>query len=629
MTHRFLDRIRDTVVLADGAMGTVLYGRGVYVNRCFDELNVSQPDLVLEVHRDYLKAGADLIETNTFGANRVTLAPHGLESQMREINRSGVALARRAVEESQRDAFVAGSIGPIRHPRQPHHLGGTELEEIYAEQIGALAEAGVDLFVIETISRRDEMAAALRAARAYPDIPIVAQMTFGEDGRTVEGDLPGPLALWMRDQGAHVVGCNCSTGPRAMLEVIEEMRAADPELLLSALPNAGSPEYVEGRYIYFCSPEYMATYARRFLKGWNVRLLGGCCGTTPDHIRSMRDSIRALNPARIEVVAPPSREETETPPAQIVPLPERSRFAARLAEGRFVTSVEMPPPKGADPTRVLERIRTLHAAGVDAVNIPDGPRATARMSPMALGSLVQQSIAIEPILHYCCRDRNLLGMQSDLLGAHALGIRNLIVITGDPPKLGDYPNATAVFDVDSIGLTRIVNRLNHGQDLAGNPLGAATSFLIGVGVNPAALNLDEEERRLRLKIAAGAEVVYTQPVFDTGRLFQLLERTEDLDVPVLVGILPLNSHRNAEFFQNEVPGMEVPEVVRKRLRQAGSDEAQRRVGVEIAREALHEARQSPRIRGAYVMPPFGRADRALEVLADVLATAETLPRDRE
>ncbi|MEZ4655162.1 MAG: methylenetetrahydrofolate reductase [Candidatus Eisenbacteria bacterium] len=321
----------------------------------------------------------------------------------------------------------------------------------------------------------------------------------------------------------------------------------------------------------------------------------------------------------MEVVDPPSLwEESDSAPSGAIPWEERSRFASRLAAGAFVTSVEMPPPKGADPGKVLERIRRLHAAGVDAVNIPDGPRATARMSPMALGSLVHNAVDIEPILHYCCRDRNLLGMQSDLLGAHALGIRNLIVITGDPPKLGDYPNATAVFDVDSIGLTRIVHRLNHGLDLAGNPLGAATSFSIGVGVNPGALNLDEEVERLRQKVAAGAEAIFTQPVFDTTRLFELLERTADLDVPVLVGILPLNSHRNAEFFQNEVPGMEVPASVRQRLKQAGSDDAQKRVGVEIAREALHESRRSPRVRGAYVMPPFARVERALEVLVDVL-----------
>ena len=619
MRERFLERIRKGPILGDGAMGTVLYERGVFVNRCFDELNLSQPSMVEEVHQEYLRAGAEILETNTFGANRVKLAAHGLEDQVAEINRAGVALARKAIEDVRRDAFLAGSVGPMGNPRHTLDLGLDDLRAVYEEQIGVLVDAGIDLLFIETISRREEMAAALDAARKHRRIAIVALMTFGDDAHTVQGESPGNLARWMSDHGADVVGCNCSTGPRAMLEVLTEMRAAGKDLVLAALPNAGSPEFVEGRYIYFSSPEYMATYARRFVKGPNVSLIGGCCGTTPDHVREMRTYLRSLGSVQVELPESDSRETPASAPVEPVPVEKRSRLAARLAAGEFVTSVEISPPRGVDPSKVLGAVAKLRAAGIDAVNIPDGPRASARMSPMALSALITRDVGIEAILHYCCRDRNLLGMQSDLLGTHALGIRNLIIITGDPPKLGDYPYATAVFDVDSIGLTRIVDRLNHGLDLAANPLGPPTEFFIGVGVNPGAINLEEEIQRFRRKVEAGANCAYTQPVFDPSRLFTFLERTEDIPIPILVGILPLNSHRNAEFFHNEVPGMEVPEDVRARMARAGNGDEAKQVGVDIAKEALALARTSPRIRGAYVMPPFGKAARALDVLEAVLA----------
>jgi methionine synthase I (cobalamin-dependent)/5,10-methylenetetrahydrofolate reductase len=623
MRDRFLERLGQGPILVDGAMGTVLYERGVFVNRCFDELNISQPKLVQEVHAEYLRAGAEIIETNTFGANRVKLAAHGLEEQVAAINAAGVALARKACAETHREAFVAGSVGPMGNPRHTLGLGLAELRAVYAEQIDALVAAGVDLLFLETISRREEMAAALDVARTHPAVAIVALMTFGDDGHTVQGDSPGNLARWMRERGADVVGCNCSTGPRAMLDVLAEMRAAGDDLVLAALPNAGSPEFVEGRYIYFSSPEYMATYARRFVKASGARLVGGCCGTTPDHVREMRTYLRSLGTSQIDLLEPEPGATATRPAVPPRPLAERSRLAARLAAGEFVTSVEISPPRGVDPTTVLGAVARLRDAGVDAVNIPDGPRASARMSPMALSALITRDVGIEAILHYCCRDRNLLGMQSDLLGTHALGIRNLIIITGDPPKLGDYPYATPVFDVDSIGLTRIVDRLNRGLDLAGNPLGPPTEFFVGVGVNPGAMNLDEEVQRFRSKVAAGAHLAYTQPVFEPSRLFAFLERTADLDIPILVGVLPLNSHRNAEFFHNEVPGMDVPLEVRERMRTAGNGEAAKRVGVEIAKEALALARTSPRIRGAYVMPPFGHAARALDVLDEILAARRT------
>jgi homocysteine S-methyltransferase len=400
-----------------------------------------------------------------------------------------------------------------------------------------------------------------------------------------------------------------------MLECLEAMSRRG-DFLLAAQPNAGTPQWFEGRYIYFSSPEYMAEYARRFILSCGVRLIGGCCGTTPDHIRAMSATVRSLHPSRLEVSA--TDGESGPPPSEPIPFAQRSRFARKLAEGRFAVSVEVSPPRGTETGKIIEGARLLHAAGVDAVNIPDGPRASARVAPMALGILLGREVGIEVLLHYCCRDRNLLGMQSDLLGAHVLGLRNLIIITGDPPKLGDYPNATAVYDVDSIGLTRIVRRLNQGLDLVGKPLGPPTSFVTGVGVNPAAPNLDEEIRRFRLKIEAGAECAFTQPVFDTGRLREFLDRTDDVQIPILVGILPLMSFRNAEFFHNEVPGMNIPEEIRERMRQATNGDDARRTGVEIARQALAESRRFPRIRGAYVMPPLGRYELALQVLEGTL-----------
>jgi methionine synthase / methylenetetrahydrofolate reductase(NADPH) len=619
-----LDRLRDSVLLCDGAMGTMLYARGVFINRCFDELNLSSPALVEEVHREYLRAGADIIETNTFGANRHKLVRHGLEDKVGAINRAAVDVARRALEAVRREALIAGSIGPLGNPLQSlDPLSPADLRHIYAEQVRALAEGGVDLIMIETIARREEMEAAIHAAReTAPELPIVAQMSFNEDGRTVRGDEAGDLAVWMRDTGADVVGANCAIGPKPMLECLEAMSRAG-DLILAAQPNAGTPQWFEGRYLYFSSPEYMAEYARRFITSCGVRLIGGCCGTTPDHIRAMSATVRSLHPSRLEVTSAPG--EAGPAPLESVSFAERSAFAHKLAGDRFVVSVELSPPRGTETRQVIEGARLLRDAGVDAVNIPDGPRASARVTPMALGILLGREVGIEVLLHYCCRDRNLLGMQSDLLGAHVLGLRNLIIITGDPPKLGDYPNATAVYDVDSIGLTRIVRRLNRGLDMIGKPLGPPTSFVIGVGVNPAAPHLDEEIRRFRLKVEAGADCAFTQPVFDTQRLHEFLDRTADVQIPLLVGILPLTSFRNAEFYHNEVPGMNIPEDIRERMRQAGSGEEARRTGVEIARQALAESRGSPRVRGAYVMPPLGRYELALRVLEGIVPSPPSRP----
>lgn len=612
LDRSLLSRLEESVLVCDGAMGTMLYAKGVFINRCFDELNLSQPSIVEEVHRSYLAAGAQLIETNTFGANRSKLLPHGLETRIAEINAAGARIARKAIAESGKEAFVAGAVGPVGGLLHlSDSLSPDEMRELFREQIAGLLEGGVDCIMIETISHLEEIRQAIRAARSLSDLPIIGQMTFTEDGTTLFGDRPEEVAAALLAEGADVVGANCSIGPKAMLEVLERM-VASSDFPVSAQPNAGSPQRVDGRYMYFCSPEYMASYARRFIVGMGVRLVGGCCGTTPEHIRAVASAVRSLQPQRTEIVTFPP--ETRPEDAKPVPIREKSAFADRMLSRRFVASVELDPPRGTDVRKVVAGARELMAAGVDAVNIPDGPRASARMSSLGLGVLLAREVGIEVLLHYCCRDRNLLGMQSDLLGAHALGLRNLILITGDPPKLGDYPNATAVFDVDAIGLTEIVHRLNHGRDMAGNPIGDPTSFLIGVGVNPAARTMSEEVRRLRRKVSAGAEYALTQPVFDIARLRDLLDQTEDVQIPILVGILPLTSHRNAEFYHNEVPGMNIPEEVRERMRAAGSGEAARREGVEIAREALAMALEFPRVRGTYVMPPFGRYEMALEVL---------------
>lgn len=599
-------------------MGTMLYSRGVFINRCFDDLNTSQPGLVEEIHRAYLQAGAQMIETNTFGANRGKLLPHGLEGKVDEINRAGVRLARRAIQDTRVEAFIAGAVGPLGSPlQQAEEPNPDDIRGAYREQISVLVDEGVDCILIETISKLEEMRQAIRAAREVASIPVIAQMTFTEEGTTLYGDRPEDIGRILTAEGADVVGVNCSVGPRAMLSILDRL-ASSGDYRISAQPNAGSPQRVEGRYIYFCSPEYMASYARRFIQWAGVRLVGGCCGTTPDHIRAVAAAVRSMVPKRTEIFV--SSVQHDAPRSEVPPVPieEKSRFARKLAEGGFVASVELDPPRGIDASKVIRGAHAIKKAGVDAVNIPDGPRASARMSSLALGALLSSEVGIDVIPHYCCRDRNLLGMQSDLIGAHALGLRNLILITGDPPRLGDYPNATAVFDVDSIGLTKIVNHLNHGEDLAGNPIGTPTSFLIGVGVNPGSTNLPEEVRRFRLKMKAGAEYGLTQPVFDGNHLRALMGMIADLAVPVLVGILPLTSYRNAEFYHNEVPGMSVPEEVRERMRRAGTGEGARREGVKIAREALEIATEIPMIRGAYVMPPFNRFEMALEVLEGFL-----------
>jgi homocysteine S-methyltransferase len=596
--------------LFDGAMGTLLYEKGIFINRCYDELNLAEPELIKEVHRAYVQAGAELIETNTFGANRAKLQQYGLEGRVREINARGAALAREAAGER---ALVGGAIGPLGIRLEP--FGPTSLEEaraLFREQGEGLLEGGVDFFVLETFSDLDEIHQALLALREIADLPVVCQMTILENGATAYGTAPEVCAARLEAWGADVIGFNCSVGPHGVLAAVEAVSSLVRTPLV-AQPNAGLPRDVHGRKIYMASPEYMAQYAQRLIRA-GARFVGGCCGTTPEHIRRIADAVHAIAPGRMRVqVGGAAAPAAETQPA---PLAERSRWGAKLAAGAFLTTVEIVPPKGVDPTAMLEGVRLLERAGVDGVNVPDGPRAQMRMGALATAVLVERHVEIEAVVHYTCRDRNLLGMLSDLLGAHALGLRNLLLVTGDPPKMGPYPEATAVFDIDSIGLTNLVRRLNAGQDAGGNAIGEQTSFTIGVGANPVAVDPAHELERFYWKVEAGAEYAITQPVFDPEQLLGFIEeiRRREIWVPIVAGVWPLVSARNAEFLANEVPGVVIPPAILERMRRASERgrEAALAEGIAIARETLEAIR--PHVQGVQVSAPFGRVPLALDVL---------------
>jgi methionine synthase I (cobalamin-dependent)/5,10-methylenetetrahydrofolate reductase len=603
----------DQIHVFDGAMGTMLYAKGVYINRSYDELNLTNPDLVREVLEEYVRAGADIIETNTYGASAPKLQQYGLEGSLRDIN---IAAARIAREASCERCYVAGAIGSLGLRIEPYGpTSFAEAKEMFKEQAAALLEGGVDLFVLETFSDISEIRQAIRAIRELGDLPIVAQMTILPDGNTSFGTTPEVFTARLDEWGADVIGLNCGVGPAIVLTAIEKMRSVTNKKL-SAQPNAGLPRDVQGRQFYMCSPEYMAKYAKRLIQA-GVKLIGGCCGTTPAHIKLISDAVRAVSPRKQRAVVKEAvaARVDELMPAdiQVIPPEERSIWSRKITNGEFVTSVEVLPPKGCDPKKTLDSIRLLKAAGVDGVNIPDGPRAQTRMSAQATALLVEKEIGIEAVLHYCCRDRNLLGMMSDLLGAAALGLRNLLLITGDPPKMGPYPDATAVFDIDSIGLTNMVNKLNHGLDLGNNPIGQPTAFCIGVGVNPGAINLEEEIKRFEYKVEAGAQYAITQPVFDTEQLRDFLKLIEHVRIPIVAGIWPLVSYRNAEFLHNEVPGVRVTPSIMERMRVASEigKEAARDEGLKIARESLLEVRDS--IQGVQVSAPFGNVRYALEV----------------
>jgi methionine synthase / methylenetetrahydrofolate reductase(NADPH) len=609
MADNILERIKRSPVLCDGAMGTLLYSKGVFINRSYDELNLSQPDLIRAVHHEYLQSGAEIIETNTFGANAFRLARHSLADKVRDINKTGARLAREAVKSF--DVWVAGSVGPLGTRIEP--LGKTSFEEArqaFREQIEALVEGGVDLLMMETFGYLEELHQAMLAAKdVAPNLPLVVQVTIDEEGNCLDGSDPATFTPRLEDWGADVLGCNCSVGPVAMLDAVERVRALT-SLPLAAQPNAGIPRSVEGRNIYLCSPEYMASYARKFVAA-GVRIVGGCCGTTPDHIRVMKSALRVGEARGKAATAHVAGSPAAPAAAPVQPLQERSQLGRKLALGEFVTMVEVVPPKGTDIAKELEGSRFLKSVGVDAINIPDSPRASARMSNQALSLLTQREAGIEAILHYTCRDRNVLCIQSDLLGAAAVGIKNLICITGDPPKMGNYPDATAVFDVDAIGLVNIVHNLNRGLDLGGNPIGAGTGFVIGVGANPGLTDLDEEIRRFEYKVAAGAEYAVTQPVFDLRLLENFLRRIEHCRIPLIAGIWPLVSVRNAEFMKNELR-VSVPDSILERMAKAQTPEAARAEGVAIAREMLLAVRHT--VQGAQISAPQGRYTSAVDVL---------------
>jgi len=630
MTHPLLDRLAAGPILADGAIGTMLYAAGASLDESFDALNLSRPELVLDTHRAYLDAGADLLETNSFGANRFKLEAFGLADRVREINKKAVRLAREAREITGRPALIAGSIGPTGRTLAPFGVVAPEaVRAAFREQIEALLEGGVDLLVLETIGSLDEMTEAVGAAREASDLPIVASMTFAEDGRTIGGNSPEDVAARLYELGVDVIGANCSVGPQRLLPVAEalvrhlgERNAAVPAV--SCMPNAGWPAHVAGRVIYPSSPEYFAGFARRAAEA-GVRIIGGCCGTTPLHTAAMREALDAWTAERGDALASTSTFASThvsrrtrilaTPELDLVPAEGPTRLREKLDRGEFVVSVEIDPPKGLNPTKALDGACLLQEAGVDFINVADSPMARVRMSALTMCYLIQHRTGVETILHFTTRDRSLMGLQSELLGAHAVGVRNIIALTGDPPSLGDYPDSSAVYDVDSIGLIRILDRLNTGADSAGASIGRPAAFTIACAVDPTRADLEHEARRLRAKLEAGAHVVMTQPIYDPTSWSRFLDAygVDRLPVPVLAGILPLQSSKHAEFLHNEVPGITLSDEARERMRLAGPDG--RREGVKMAQELLQELR--PLVQGVYLMPSFGRYEVAAEVL-DVL-----------
>ncbi|TMD64474.1 MAG: bifunctional homocysteine S-methyltransferase/methylenetetrahydrofolate reductase [Chloroflexi bacterium] len=605
--HPFLERLAQGPLLGDGAMGTQLHARGVSFERSFDELNLTEPKIVEEIHRAYISAGAELIETNTFGANRIKLARHGLETRVRDINFRAVKLAREAREISGEPVFIAGSVGPIGQQLEPiGRIGIARATAAFEEQIAALLEGGADLLVLETFTNLPELLAAVSAARKTADLPIVAQMTFAEDGLTLSAEEPSQVVQALERAGVDVIGVNCGVGPQVALQVLEAMRQ-QTRLPLSGQPNAGLPARVEGRFFYFATPEYFATFARQ-AADLGVAYIGGCCGTTPAHIAAMRAALRPVG-----ATAPIPRRPASTaipvdlnPAEQLPPTP----FARRLADRAFVVSVEIDPPRGLNPSKCVAGAHLVREAGADAVNIGDSPMARVRMSALSLALMIQAQVGIDTLIHFTSRDKNLMALQAELIGAHALGIRNIIALTGDPPRIGDYPSATGVWDVDSIGLIKILQRLNDGYDWLGTSIGRPASFTIACAVNPSAEDLDHEIDRFRQKIDAGAHVAMSQPLYDRRTLERFFERTGPLPIPFLLGVLPLQSSRHAEFMHNEVPGIVVPEQLRERMRQAGENGIAE--GLQQSRELLEDTRDL--VQGVYLMPSFGRYEVVAELV---------------
>jgi methionine synthase / methylenetetrahydrofolate reductase(NADPH) len=606
----FLSAIDSRVLVCDGAMGTMLYTKGIFISRSFDELNLSHPQLVRDTHLEYIQAGADIIETNTFGANRTKLMSHGLVEQTREINLAGARIAREAAGNK---AFVAGAIGPLGIRIEP--WGKTSIDEareIFREQAQALHEGGVDLFVLETFFDLNEVHSAMQAVRDTGSHPMIVQMSIEEDGNSLEGTPPEVFAKRLEEWGADVIGLNCSVGPHTMLDAIERIGTVTSKRL-SVQPNAGKPRNIEGRNIYLCSPDYMATYAKKFVQ-YGARIVGGCCGTTPQHIRAIRAAVQGER--RLKPATTYSRSTNVVAGFGPRPVEAKSRLGAKIKQSQFVRLVEMIPPLGHDFAGAVESAKYLQAHDVDAINVPDAPRSSARMSAISLAILLEKSIEIESLANCTCRDKNLLGMQADLLGAYALGLRNLLLTTGEPQQMGDYIDVTTVFDVDSIGLTNMVRRLNEGIDVGGKSIGRPTGFAIGVGANAGTIASDEDDlQRFIYKVEAGAEFALTQPVFDAAVLERFLRRIERCKIPVIAGIVPLANYETAEFFNYEVAGCSVPDVVLQRLREADakSPDHARAEGIRIAQDILKEVHGM--VQGVQIRGPFDRYETPVEVLS--------------
>ena len=605
----FLEEIQKKPLIADGAMGTLIYEKGYFINTSYEHLSVSQAALIEELHRAYVDAGAAVILTNTFGANRIKLEAHGLADQIEAINTAGVALARQAAGSS---TYVLGSVGPILQSEQLYSdRHSEELEAHFNEQMGYLAAAGIDGFQLETFTHAQEALLAARVAKQF-ELPVCVSVTVGKDGETRRGESIEQIVRALdASEAVDVIGINCGLGPAAAFSIAERALPLTGKPF-SVQANSGLPQEVEGRLIYMTTPEYFSEYAKRLIE-IGVRMVGGCCGTTPSHIAMMSKQVGSLSGVKehIEII---HHHQHDTEPVTTIPMSKKCRFGAKLAAGEKVTSVEITPPRSIDLTPMLEKCQQCHEAGIDAINIPDGPRASARISPMVAALAVEREVGIETVLHYCCRDRNLIGMQSDLLGGYAGGLRNYLIVTGDPPKLGDYPDSTAVFDVDAVGLTQVVTNLNHGVDVGGNPINPPTGILIGVGANPCAVEPARELQHYLNKIKSGAEYAITQPVFDADALLRFLDAAEEkgASIPVIAGVWPLVSYRNALFLKNEVPGVEVPDALLERMSQAKTKEQGRALGIEIAREIRD--RISDRVAGFQVSAPFGIVDLALQVL---------------
>lgn len=606
---RFVEALKENVLVCDGAMGTMLYRKGVYINACFDEINLSAPDLVQDIHIAYAKAGADILSTNTFGANYWHLKNYGLEKKIIAINQAGVKLAR---EIAGNELFVAGTIGPI-YPYVNPPFKEEDFYKGYEEQVKTLAE-GVDFFILESFLHLDALLITINLIKQWTKLPIVAEITIDDGEHLLSGEHVSEIIEPIEKSGIVAWGFNCCQGAKHILELIDIVKDK-ATLPLVAQPSIGFPRKIEGRKIYLCTPEYLAKYTRYYLQK-GVKIVGGCCGTTPEDIKAVRSAVRSLSPGRmirIESVRESILNKPSTPP--VVPLAERSRLAKKIANKKFVVSVELTPPKSPNPSKILEKARILKEMKIDVINIPDGPRATARMSAQALAILIER-IGIETLLHVCCRDRNLIGLQADLLGSYALGLRNLLIITGDPPKLGDYPDATAVFDLDSISLVRLVQNLNRGLDLIGRPINGATGFLVGVGVNPMALNLEREIEKFEKKVEAGAEFAITQPIFDVKALENFVIQVKHLNIPIIAGIWPLRSYKAAVFMKTEVPGVVVPDEIVERMAKSPSGEAAIAEGIAIARETLEAVKDL--VQGVQISAPMGRVEMVNKILGEIL-----------